>query len=138
MKDAHDPVAKAERLLTALATLSSLSSAEHNAVQSIKEKAMKIFPIMDMGSPVRLCSALDEEWYIADRQRLHEAFKGKIGLLHFETATRATVSALVELLNLENRCLGNLVQEETKAGGTVVYESELTDMVRSKAAYLAQ
>ncbi|KAI7554988.1 hypothetical protein KC331_g156 [Hortaea werneckii] len=138
VNDAHNPAAKAERLLTALTTLSSLSSAEHNAVQSIEEKAMKIFPIMDAGSPVRLCSALDDKWYIADRQRLHEAFKGKIGLLHFETAARDTVSALVELLNLENRCLGNLVQEETKADGAVVYESELTDMVRSKAVYLAQ
>ncbi|KAI7390187.1 hypothetical protein KC336_g17010 [Hortaea werneckii] len=138
MEDAQDPVAKAERLLTALSMQAAISTEQRKAVQSIKEKAMKIFPVMDAGSSVRLRSTLDDNWFIADRQRLYEAFKSKVGLLHFESATKATVSALVKLLDLDSRCLSDLVQEETKASGAVVYEGELTDMVRSKAAFLAQ
>ena len=137
-KDADDPVAKAQRLLIALSDQLSLNPTERAAVQRIKKEAMKVFPIMDADSSVRLRCTSDGDWFVPDRQRLHESFKSKVGFLHLEGGTTRTVTTLVERLGLEDRLLTKHVREETQAGGDVVYQREMTDMVRSKAFYIAQ
>ncbi|KAI6906320.1 hypothetical protein KC318_g12725, partial [Hortaea werneckii] len=137
-KDADDPVAKAQRLLIALSSQFSLSPTERAAVDRIKKEAMKVFPINDTESSVRLRSTTDGDWFVSDRQRLHESFKSKVGFLHLESGTTRTISTLVERLGLEDRLLTKHVREETQAGGDVVYQREMTDMVRSKAIYIAQ
>ncbi|KAI6837322.1 hypothetical protein KC350_g6092 [Hortaea werneckii] len=137
-KDADDPVAKAQRLLIALSSQFSLNPTEKAAVHRIKKESMKVFPIMDAESSVRLRSATDGDWFVPDRQRLHESFKSKVGFLHLEGGTTRTMTTLVERLGLEDRLLTKHVREETQAGGDVVYQRGMTDMVRSKAFYIAQ
>lgn len=137
-KDADDPVAKVQRLLIALSDQFSLSPTENAAVHRIKKEAMKVFPIMDAQSSLRLCSTTDGDWFIPDRQRLYESFKSKVGFLHLGGGTTRTISTLVERLGLDDRFLTKHVREETQAGGDVVYQREMTDMVRSKAFYMAQ
>lgn len=137
-KDADDSVAKAQRLLIALSSQFSLNPTESAAVHRIKKEAMRVFPIMDAESSVRLRSTTDGDWFVPDRQRLHESFKSKVGFLHLEGGTTRTISTLVERLGLEDRLLTKHVREETQASGDVVYQREMTDMVRSKAIYMAQ
>ncbi|KAI7595237.1 hypothetical protein KC343_g17350, partial [Hortaea werneckii] len=137
-KDADDPVAKAQRLLIALSSQFSLNPTERAAVHRIKKESMKVLPITDAESSVRLRSTTDGDWFVPDRQRLHESFKSKVGFLHLEGGTTRTMTTLVERLGLEDRLLTKHVREETQAGGDVVYQREMTDMVRSKAFYIAQ
>ncbi|KAI7196205.1 hypothetical protein KC324_g4509 [Hortaea werneckii] len=137
-KGADDSVAKSQRLLIALSSQFSLNPTESAAVHRIKKEAMRVFPIMDADSSVRLRSTTDEDWFVPDRQRLHESFKSKVGFLHLEGGTTRTISTLVERLGLEDRLLTKHVREETQASGDVVYQRGMTDMVRSKAIYMAQ
>ncbi|OTA35301.1 hypothetical protein BTJ68_04309 [Hortaea werneckii EXF-2000] len=126
------------RLLIALSSQFSVNPTEKAAVIRIKKESMKVFPIMDAESSVRLRSTKDGDWFVPDRQRLHESFKSKVGFLHLEGGTTRTITTLVELLGLEDRLLTKHVREETQAGGDVVYQKEMTNMVRSKAFYIAQ
>ncbi|KAI7204507.1 hypothetical protein KC324_g744 [Hortaea werneckii] len=114
-KDADDPVAKAQRLLIALSSQFSLNPTERGAVHRIKKESMRVFPIMDAESSVRLRSTTDGDWFVPDVN-----------------------DCTIERLGLEDRLLTKHVREETQAGGDVVYQREMTDMVRSKAIYMAQ
>ncbi|MCJ1284832.1 hypothetical protein MMC26_004169 [Xylographa opegraphella] len=77
-------------------------------------------------------------FFIADRHYLHESFTGKVPILDFSVGEVHKLHKIFDLLNLRNKYLSNVVEEDYNTSGSQELDHRLTTMFRSKANALAR
>ncbi|KAK3712619.1 hypothetical protein LTR37_009062 [Vermiconidia calcicola] len=123
-------------LLLALNSLLKAYPYDSNMALNLIAASKKILPIK--GGKAKLKSAVDTDWYIADRERLEDCFTDSVALLDFPRDQVATLSTLFTKLRLNDRMLSASVSEETVAAGKSSFNQNLTEQLRSKAAFVSQ
>ena len=123
-------------LLLALNSLLKAYPYDSNMALNLIAASKKILPIK--GGKTKLKSAVDTDWYIADRERLEDCFTDSVALLDFPRDQVATLSTLFTKLRLNDRMLSASVSEETVAAGKSSFNQNLTEQLRSKAAFVSQ
>ncbi|KAF5002364.1 hypothetical protein FGRMN_375 [Fusarium graminum] len=91
-----------------------------------KEKLLQsnIFPVAQTDGHVRLCS-MSSDFYIADRQYLHDSFHNKTDLLDLEPAVIWALEPFFLWAGLKGRYLSNVVTEASEIEGKAV-DTELS------------
>ncbi|KAF5662535.1 hypothetical protein FHETE_7886 [Fusarium heterosporum] len=86
-----------------------------------KEKLLqsKIFPVAQTDGRVRLCS-ISSDFYIADRQYLHDGFHNKINLLDLQPAVIWALEPFFLWAGLKDRYLSNVVTESSEIEGKAI------------------
>ncbi|KAK6431660.1 hypothetical protein LTR95_012179 [Oleoguttula sp. CCFEE 5521] len=125
------------KLLNQLCSFSPWSPLEVNALARLNDSNVAVFPVRSESGTLELRSAADTSWFIADRARLKNAFTGKLALLDIEKEQLVAMWPLLDNLGLQTRRLSYHAIEETEICAAVTFHDELTNLLRSKAHYVA-
>lgn len=100
-------------------------------------RRIQIFPVRQLNGSLALAAADDETWYIADDQRHHKYFQGKLALLDFTPLQIPQLMSLLKLLSIARRVLSGSVVEEMAIKGKSKLHPGLSAELQSKAKYIA-
>ena len=104
-------------------------------------RGAKVFPVQLSTKETRLENCRSAIWCIADRDSLRTCFQGKLYLLDFlviDVKEDGKLEPLLKRLNLVDRRLSGRVKESTLKSGAIGLDDELTDILKSKAKYIAR
>lgn len=94
----------------------------------------KILPVKNITRTLRSCR--EEDWFIADREKLSSLFQDKVLLLDFSCQEVQKLAPLFEKLILR-RFLSDRCKERYEFGGNPILHTELTGRLQSKAFHIS-
>lgn len=133
-------------LMTLVQFLSEGAELDANAVLQIQNA--KVFPVVEVSVDCQtddsetsgFRSISDQDWYIADRMTLGNAFKGRHNLLRFSTQTIQKLQPFFERLRCCDKYLSAAVKETIETRGDPVHdpvrEHEICTRKRYISAYM--
>jgi hypothetical protein len=116
---------------------STWTNDELASLKRIKTSNAAVFPVRSVSDALELRSIGDTSWFIADRVRLKNTFKGAIGMIEVDELQFKAMAPLMGALELKKRFLSLHVQEQTETTGNVSFQQGPSNGLRSKAASIA-
>lgn len=105
-------------------------------VQTLKDGTRKIVPVKGYGENLRSCGDLG--WFIADKPKLEQCFKGHVALLDFTSKQIEELAPLLKRLGVQDRKLSLHYKERTESAGESTLHESFTYQLRSKAELVAR
>ncbi|KAF2166649.1 hypothetical protein M409DRAFT_23280 [Zasmidium cellare ATCC 36951] len=110
---------------------------EHVPKLLLKLQTQQIFPVQRSSGQCRLASAQDHDWFIADRGRIEQCFRGKVWLLDASDSDVKRLAPVFKTLGLLDFYLSKRVIEQTEFTDEPKPCKNLTRYLQGKARFIS-